>query len=344
MRRWLLIAQLLAAQGWLVACAGARGPLITHPAKLTWPPTPAKARIAYVGQIRGTRSGGAAAAVLAGEAPLKALSRPYAVAAGRGLLVVTDAGRGEVNLFDLVRQSHRRIAEHGDQPLISPVGAALDARGRVFVADSTARRIFVFDANGEPLTSYGGALQRPTGLAIDRKRGVLYVADTVGHRIHVRSVDGKYLFGFGRRGVAAGEFNFPTHLFFSAATGQLLVCDTMNFRIQRFDRRGRALGMFGRLGDASGALAKPKGVAVDSQGHIYVSDALYDRIQIFDAEGRLLLYFGGPGQGRGNLAMPTGLFIDAEDRIFVANTLRRRIEVFRYLGGRKDEQPTKNRR
>lgn len=325
----------------LVACgAGQRPPLIGHPAKLAWPAE--QPRIHYVGQIRGAAdAGGTVARVLAGAAAPQRLLRPYAITqTSDGVLVVTDPGARRVHLFDLARRRHRLLTHFHGKALQSPVGAASDARRRFYISDSEAKRIYVFDSQGRALSSFGGALKRPTGIAIDRARNVLYVADTTSHRIHARSLStGRYLFGVGRRGSAPAQFNYPTHLFFSDKRSELFVCDTLNYRVQRLDRRGRHLKSLGRIGDTSGSFARPKGLAVDSQGNLYVADALFDRIQVFDLEGRLLLYFGRPGNGHGDLTMPTGVYIEQQDRIFVANTLNRRVEIYRYDAvGRHDQK------
>ncbi|HLO25368.1 MAG TPA: 6-bladed beta-propeller, partial [Geobacteraceae bacterium] len=105
----------------------------------------------------------------------------------------------------------------------------------------------------------------------------------------------------------------------------------LNYKIKVFTPEGKLVNQFGAPGDAPGNLNKPKGVAVDSEGHIYVSDALFDTVQIFDTEGRLLLSFGWRGTENGAFWMPSGIFIDQHDYIFVADTYNQRVQVFRYL-------------
>ncbi len=88
------------------------------------------------------------------------------------------------------------------------------------------------------------------------------------------------------------------------------------------------------MGDSAGDLNKPKGVAVDSEGHIFVNDALQDAVQIFDGTGVFLLSFGQAGLGRGDFWMPSGLWIDRKDYLFVSDTYNQRVQVFRYLSDR----------
>jgi DNA-binding beta-propeller fold protein YncE len=105
----------------------------------------------------------------------------------------------------------------------------------------------------------------------------------------------------------------------------------MNFRVQIFDQRGHFISMFGKHGDGSGDFSKPRGIAVDSDGHIYVADALFDTIQIFDKDGKLLLAFGNTGREKGKMILPAGLFIDEEDKIYVTDSYNNRVQIFQYL-------------
>jgi len=105
----------------------------------------------------------------------------------------------------------------------------------------------------------------------------------------------------------------------------------MNFRVQIFDSRGHFITSFGESGDATGNMARPKGVAVDSEGHIYVADALFHVVQIFDRKGQFLFSFGGQGQGEGEFWMPSGMYIDRSDHIYVADSYNARVQVFQLV-------------
>ena len=101
--------------------------------------------------------------------------------------------------------------------------------------------------------------------------------------------------------------------------------------MQIFDPRGKFISLFGRHGDALGDLSKPKGIALDSEGHVYIVEGLYDTILIYDQGGRLLLTFGGPGTGPGQFWLASGIYIDSQDRIYVADSYNNRIQIFQYL-------------
>ena len=73
----------------------------------------------------------------------------------------------------------------------------------------------------------------------------------------------------------------------------------MNFRVQVIDRSGHFEYALGKIGDATGDMFRPKGVAVDSEGHLYVVEGLTGLVQVFNREGQLLYYFGQKGTGFG---------------------------------------------
>ncbi len=89
--------------------------------------------------------------------------------------------------------------------------------------------------------------------------------------------------------------------------------------------------MFGKAGDGVGYFARPKGVAVDADGHIWVADAAQNRIQIFDRDGHVLAYFGVAGPNPGQFGLPVGLAIDKNNRAVVSEQLKGRVQIFRYV-------------
>ena len=115
----------------------------------------------------------------------------------------------------------------------------------------------------------------------------------------------------------------------------------MNFRVQIFNENGDFINTFGRLGVTLGTFSKPKGVAVDLEGHIYVVDGLYDTIQVFDQDGPLLMHFGEAGEGEGSFWLPNGIAIDSRNQIYVADTYNQRVQVFKFLGSPTPEELNK---
>jgi DNA-binding beta-propeller fold protein YncE len=337
----------LAALIALVAGCGLRSnaPAAEEPAVTTsavWPGPPATARIRFVRTIGRPGDLGVRPSAWQRLGELVAgrheefFVRPTGIVVGAGKIYVADPGAQALWILDTARGRFRKIQKAGEDTLVSPVAVAVGTDGRVYVADSFLRRVFVYDAS----LDVAGVIatpdfRRPAGLALDTRLARLYVADSGAHRVFVHDLDGTVVSAFGERGPGAGAFNFPTFLTVDPA-GRIHVIDSLGFRIQMFTPEGAFLSAFGRHGDSSGDFASPKGVALDSEGHVYVVEALFDAVQIFDAEGRFLLAFGERGLGPGQFWLPAGIFIDADDRIYVADTYNQRIQIFQYLRGAHD--------
>jgi DNA-binding beta-propeller fold protein YncE len=325
MTRLVLLAPLICG------CAGAR----PVPPAISWPPPPERARVIYRGEIRGEREVVEPSAwqrltsLVLGTREPDVLQSPFAAAFdGASRLLVTDRARGAVVIIDRDRGDYRVLAPRGERSLLLPVGVAADAQGRIYVADAGRKVVTVLSPDGEPIgrIDAGGALQRPSGVAIDQARGLLYVADTPAHVVRVLTLDGVPVRVLGGHGSGTGEMNFPTFVAVDAG-GRVLINDTMNFRVEIFDAGGSFVRAFGGPGNGSGDLDRPKGIAADASGRVYVADASFDNFQIFDAEGRLLLFVGEHGRGPGQFWMPAGLAV-ADGHVAVVDTGNARVLFF----------------
>jgi len=280
-----------------------------------------------------------------GEPDHPHLVRPYSIAVdSRGRAIVTDPGANGIHIFDFENHKYKFIErrDKGRESMRTPQCVAVDAQDNIYVSDSTAGKIFVFEPAGKFKRAIGslkggeGYFKRPTGIAVDSAAQRIYITDTLRDKVFVLDMDGAILQSIGKRGNGPVEFNLPTEVV--ARNQDLFVVDAMNFRVQFLNRSGRFETEVGRVGDSSGAMFRPKGIAVDSEGHLYVVDGLWGVVQIFDRDGQLLYYFGAHGTGLGEFQLPAGLFIDHEDRIFVVDSYNRRVQVFRYFGLPKTAQ------
>lgn len=308
---------------------------------LFWPPPPASAKVQYIKSVSSASDLGMKKSwfkkvleVVVGPG-METIVKPMAVAAeGDKLLCVSDSAWQRVHLYDMVESKHRTLYKTPQGPMLSPVGVAIDSSQNIYVSDSMLGHVYVYSLKGKFLRSIGkqGELERPTGIAIDKQKGLLYVADSQGHRVVVYDLMGRLKEQFGQRGGGQGQLNYPTHINLGR-DGLLYLCDSMNFRVQLFSPAGKVLTSFGSLGDGTGDFSRPTGIGVDSQSHIYVVDALFDNVQVFDREGNFLLAFGSSGREPGEFWLPSGLFIDEQDRIYVADSYNNRIQLFQYVGG-----------
>ncbi|MDA8241062.1 MAG: 6-bladed beta-propeller [Nitrospiraceae bacterium] len=308
---------------------------------IVWPGKPEKPRVVYLWSLQdvaGEQGKGGLLAAAAGEEEVSdpqrspVLLRPQGVYADEERLYVADPGAGRVTVVDRKTMDVMQILDTDTVSLSYPLSVVASQDGTIFVSDADLGKVIAYSPGGKFLRYFEGEIQRPAGLAIDRRRGIVYVVDTMGHTVYRYGTDGKRLGSIGRRGEGDGEFNYPTYAF-ADRKGQLYVTDFLNFRVQMFHPDGTFAGKLGLQGDSYDALDKPKGVAADSEGNIYIVDDGKDMVKIFDREGRLLLFFGGTGHGYGDFYLPTGIFIDDKNMIYVADTVNMRIQAFQLLGG-----------
>ena len=267
------------------------------------------------------------------------LIRPQGITVDEdGRIYVTDPGVKGFHIFDFQHNEYKLIRGGGSIALISPIGIAVAPTGTIYVTDSELHAVLVFDHDGRYRFAINDGLQRPTGIWLDK--GLLYVSDTGANQIVAFDMDGREKSCIGRRGTANCEFNFPVYLCTAEASNgegtdrlidRLYIVDAMNFRLQILRCDGTFVSQFGRLGNGVGEFSRPKGVALDSEGHIYIVDSLFDVVQIFDQAGKLLMALGGSGSGFGNFYLPTGISIDSHDRIYIVDSGNRRIQVFQYV-------------
>lgn len=264
--------------------------------------------------------------LIVGEAP-RHMIRPYGVAAEGETVAVADPGAGVVHLYDMGAKSYKRITEAGDEILISPVGVALtpdriyladSGLGKVFafdrdrdlvvtigdverptgivyepeterlyVAETLAHGISVFDREGRRLFAFGGRGERdgafnyPTHLSI--WQGRLYVNDTMNFRVQTFDLEGNHLSTFGSHGDGSGDFAQPKGVALDAL-GNVYVVDALFNRVQVFDGEGKFLLGFGGTGGRIGRFWLPSGLFI-ADNRIYVADSYNRRIQVFEFLG-----------------------------------------------------------
>ena len=224
----------------------------------------------------------------------------------------------------------------GQGLLRKPVGVAVADDGTLYVSDTVARAVYVFDAGLFFRASLGGPdlFAHPTSLALSADGTRLAVCDTVAHTVYVidiRSGDVLLKLGGNARSGREGEFHTPYAVAFDEED-YLYVSDYLNFRIQVFDPAGDVELVFGQNGDRPGDLNRPRGLAVDATaGVIFEVDGAYQLVQMFNLDGEILMWFGGPGAGPGGFDLPSGI-ARRGNLLAVADTLNSRVQVFRFLG------------
>lgn len=232
-----------------------------------------------------------------------------------------------------LRQLLTGEAERGGDGVAKPHGVAV-RRGRVYVADSVAAAVRVFDLPGRRFFSIGqdepGQLLQPLGLDTDAA-GNVYVVDATSRLVNVYDADGKYLRQFGGR----TTFSRPSGVGVDAKGERVYVVDaggvdrSDEHRVRVFDARtGKHLFDFGKRGSGNGEFNLARDAAVDAAGNVYVIDGGNFRVQVFDRDGKFLRAFGQVGRLPGNFARPREIAIDAKGAVYVSDAAFGNFQIF----------------
>lgn len=329
-------------------CAAPPPPQEFDPSSLVYPPPPEQPRFYYDRTIWGSNdvieetSQDRFRRFATGESARgQGFAKPFGVAVQEGRVFVSDTVARQVHAFDYPRKRYYAIGQRGVGRLAKPLGMDVDASGRLFVVDGTAKRVIVYDLEGNYVTALGvnDELVRPTAVAVTPQADRIYVLDTGGvrsqsHRVVVFNLGGDVVQTIGQRGAGEGEFNLPLDCCLGPDMS-LYVLDTGNFRVQIFSPDGVFQREFGEAGRFPGQFGHPKGIAVDAEGKIYISDTSFGVFQIFDSEARILMSVGQRNESDsspGNFLLPAGIGVDVDNRIYVVEQFYRKVEVFRPVG------------
>jgi DNA-binding beta-propeller fold protein YncE len=263
---------------------------------------------------------------------------------------VADYGLNQVVVADIEHKTMRTFAP--EEGLVRPFNVAIGPDETVFVSDSAGKAVYKFDRNGKRLASFGrDDFERPTGLAVDRVRGVLYVVDSAHHGSDKHRVIGFDLEGHrklelgpkegpGGRGSNDGQFYFPSYVAVDK-DGMVYVGDTMNFRIEVFGPDGKFVRKFGEGGDGPGTFQRIKGMAFDSFGNLYVVDGGHANVQLFNRDSKVLMFFGGSAPKLEYFDVPSGIAIDTgHNRIYVCNEYLARVNVYDLINTTETDSKT----
>ena len=212
---------------------------------------------------------------------------PAAVAiAWNGDIVVSDAKLGVVLRLN---PKGELVGWMGEGHLKRPTGLAFDSkRGLLFVADTVANDIKVYDEGAQLLNTIGGAGERtgllnaPTHLSF--ADGFLYVTDTYNSRIQVYDADGLHIRSFGERGLYVGNLARPKGV--AAGEGGIVyVVESYYGHLLVFNQRDQLLLGINGSGIKGDRFFLPSGVWTDNKGRIYLADMFNGRVVVFQFLG-----------------------------------------------------------
>jgi sugar lactone lactonase YvrE len=220
-------------------------------------------------------------------APNLRFESPIGIAQGKGgELLVTDAELARVFRLDA---GGKPIGAFGGGVLRRPTGIVRDpARGLVYVADTHAHDIKVFDDAGVLVGTLGqrgdqlGEFNFPTHLAF--ARDTLYVTDVLNSRVQGLAATGEARARFGKRGLFVGNLVRPKGVA-ADDEGNLYVVESLYDTLVVFDRESRLLLSIGGTGKDVGKFYLPAGVWVDSRNRVFVADMFNGRVVVFQFLG-----------------------------------------------------------
>jgi predicted outer membrane repeat protein len=192
---------------------------------------------------------------------------PHGVAVDERNVIVADTRNHRIQVFARDGRWERAFGTLGDARIDAtfdahageapplelnfPVDVALDARGRIFVADQGNSRIVRTDAAGKVELAWGvfgsfpGQLASPSAVRIsgDQVSGErVYVCDRDNHRVLVFDLDGKPLYDWGVHALlpheGAGKLHYPSQIAIAPGGARALV-------LEDFEQRGQLFGPAG---------------------------------------------------------------------------------------------------
>ncbi|MGI9658733.1 MAG: 6-bladed beta-propeller [Gaiellaceae bacterium] len=207
---------------------------------------------------------------------------------------------------------------HDGQELAYLSTAAVDSRGRLYLAQRVDPPVVVFAPSGEYLDGWGsGVIADAHGIFVSDDDRV-FVVDRDAHQVIVFDSDGNIQLRLGERHrpTLQQPFNHPTGIAV-APGGVIYVSDGYaNAAVHRFSPEGELLGSWGSPGSGPGEFMTPHAVAIDAGERVFVADRDNDRVQIFDANGTYIDEWN-------DFFHPMDIHIDPEGHVHVTDQVPR---------------------
>ncbi len=214
------------------------------------------------------------------------LPSPIGITHAEDSVWVTDS---ELGLVYRLTSNGEVMSSFGQGILKRPTGISFDPDGgRIFVSDTDAGDIKLFNTRGELIDNWGdagtgpGQFNRPTYLIYRHNR--LYVADSLNARIQIFDEQGNFIRLVGERGLYVGNFSRPKGIALDS-DGNVYVSESYYDHLLIYNRQGKLLMSIGGSGPDAGQFSQPTGLWVDDRDRVYVSDMLNSRVSMFQYLG-----------------------------------------------------------
>lgn len=229
----------------------------------------------------------------------------------------------------------RKEAIFGKDPvqgLGNPMDVVSDGEGKMYVSDTSAKNVWVYDLVNYRVKKLVDTplFITPMGLALDGE-GNLYVADSENKKVYVFDKDGTPLYNISKNNIPdIGDADWmPIGVSVDNKLGRVYISERRRHLVDAFDKKGGYLFSIGKgLGNVDGAFNVPIDVEVAPDGRIVVVDTMNARVQIFDSEGKFLKKFGRRGSGADSFGFLKGGAIDTEGHLYLTDSDARMIKIF----------------
>lgn len=231
------------------------------------------------------------------EVRLTELDQPLGVAISGDRLYVGSQGSGSVDVYNVSEWTFLYSLGDGPGEFEMPNALAIGPNGRVFVADSTADVVRIYDEDGGFQGQIGGRgdsegkLRFPSAIAVDSDR--IFVGDQGNHRIQVFDHGGQFLFSFGGpisesvHSARDFEGGFTRIQGLTIGESKLYVLDSYHAHVQVFDLKGKSLEFLGRRGTCEDCVALALDVALDGVGDLLITDPERHRVISLSTSGEV---------------------------------------------------------
>ena len=232
-----------------------------------------------------------------------------------GDLFISEKGNNRVQRFDRNGKFISRVGAGESNRMKTPDGIAI-SEDRIYISQYDGHHVLVyFHATGTYVGTIGrkgygaGELEKPTGLAIDKRNNNLYVCDRGNSRVQIFDQETAFKCIFGSE-----NLNRPTDI---KLTGdEIFVLDESTPCIHVYNYDNQCLRSLISNGNGK-QTADPYCFCFDLESNIYITDFKKNCVSIFNQDGDLLHQIGS--QHSNTLSSPTGVAIDLLGRVVVVD-------------------------
>lgn len=227
----------------------------------------------------------------------------------------------------------------GENLFIMPHGLTVDNENNIWVTDVALHQVFKFTHDGTLLFKIGEAgipgndslhFDMPTDIAVCDD-GAFYVSDGYGNsRVVKFSKSGEYLFEWGKKGTARGEFDTP-HAIDLDRKGNVYIADRENNRIQKFDPHGKFISEWKNTEAKQlySLTIKKKNSEIYAIDYFFTADEIKGSdILFFNPKLKLSSRLGRSGGYTGHVCRYHDITIDKKGNLYVGDILGNKIQKF----------------